>query len=58
MPFHVTTTSLPQLTAEHWNMLMQSSLAEQDKQHQTAALLLSEPYFIQVRCQPGIVPVE
>ena len=48
MPFHVKSTSLPELTASQWDSLMQSSVSSQDNQRNVAAVLLSEPHFTQV----------
>ena len=50
MPFHVSTSSLPKLTAAHWEALMQPAMTDPSKQQRTAALLLSAPHFIQVSC--------
>lgn len=69
MPFHTKSTSLPDLTAAQWDSLIQSSMADHDSQHNVAAVLLSEPHFIQVPscsshkctwpsciCQPHLQP--
>ncbi|KAL3135426.1 hypothetical protein ABBQ32_007608 [Trebouxia sp. C0010 RCD-2024] len=48
MPFHVKSTSLPELTAAQWDSLLQSSMSSQDNHCNVAAVLLSEPHFTQV----------
>ena len=53
MPFHVKSTSLPELTASQWDSLIQSGNASEDSRNNVAAVLMSEPHFIQVRKQPG-----
>lgn len=48
MPFHVKSTSLPELTASQWDSLIQSGNASEDSRNNVAAVLMSEPHFIQV----------
>ena len=48
MPFHAKSTSLPDLTTAQWDSLTQCSMARKDSQRNVAAVLLSEPHFVQV----------
>ncbi|DBA84695.1 hypothetical protein WJX77_009528 [Trebouxia sp. C0004] len=60
MPFHVKGPSLPELIPGQWDSLIQSSHAASSSANNVAAVLLSEPHFVQVdelisRIQ-GVVP--
>ena len=48
MPFHVNSTSLPELPGAQWESLIQSSSTKRDRRENVATLLLSEPHFLQV----------
>ncbi len=49
MPFHVKGPSLPELTPGQWDSLVQSSHAASSSANNVAAVLLSEPHFVQVQ---------
>ena len=49
MPFHVKGPSLPELTSGQWDSLIQSSHAASSSSDNVAAVLLSEPHFVQVQ---------
>lgn len=49
MPFHVKGPSLPELTPGQWDSLIQSSHAASSSANNVAAVLLSEPHFLQVQ---------